>query len=210
MKVVCINWNNYLGRGDQYVSKLRAAVARNLTIPYEFVCLTEKELGEDLKGWWVKMKLAELTGPTMYLDLDVMITSNIDHLAKLATDGKLWMRDDFSYSVRNPRQGLSVKDKQMLGGDGCFNSSVMIWSDDAMKPVREAWALNSEKYMAECHGDQNAISQIMRGKIHFLPDDSVQSYKYHWLRKQTYGAITVCHGQPKPHQLEDEWVRRHW
>ena len=212
MKVVCINWCNYLGRGDEYVGKIRAAVSRNLTIPYEFVCLTENDLGTDLTGWWVKMKLAEITGPTMYLDLDVIVTSSIDHVAKLALagDGKLWMRDDFSYSVRNPKQGLSEKDKKMLGGDGCCNSSVMIWSGDAMRPVRESWAKDSARYMAECHGDQNVISQIMRGRINFLPDDSVQSYKYHWLRNGTYGPIVVCHGQPKPHELDDEWVKLHW
>jgi hypothetical protein len=212
VKIVCINWCNYLGRGAEYVAKLQSAVARNLTIPHEFICLTEKDLGEELKGWWVKMKLAEIEGPAMYLDLDVMITDNIDHIARLALadDAKLWMRDDFSYSVRNPKQGLSDRDKQFLGGDGCFNSSVMVWSGDALAPVREAWANHSAKYMAECHGDQNVISQIMRGNIGFLPDECVKSYKYHWLRGLGYGPITVCHGQPKPHELTDEWVKAHW
>jgi hypothetical protein len=218
LSVVCINWCNYLGRGEEYVSRLRRAVARNLTKPHEFVCLTEKELGTDLKGWWVKMLLTQpgrFVGPVMYLDLDVTITRNIDHIVDLAATDKtkLWARDDFSYSYRKPK-ALDAAAMRLLGGRGCINSSVMLWDSDALAPIWEQWQKHSAKFMAEAHGDQNVISSIMcpSDRIGYLPDDSVQSFKYGILRnRERPGPIVVFHGQPKISDLPPSHeVRRIW
>lgn len=214
--VVCINWNNYLGRGLEYVGKLQRAIERNLTIPHQFVCLTEWELGQDLKGWWVKMLLAEpgrFSGPVLYMDLDCVVTANIDHLVKLAaTDtSRVWMRDDFGYPLRNPRQGIGRDMKRTLGGDGTCNSSLMLWHGDAMAPVWDAWGRGSAEYLAELHGDQNAITKILgRERIGFLPDESVCSYKYHVERGVKPAPVVVFHGKPKPHEVSDEWAVRCW
>lgn len=218
LTVVCINWCNYQGRGSEYVARLERMVARNLTVQYRFECLTERELGTDLQGWWVKMKLAEtgrFLGPVMYLDLDVIVRSNIDHLVHLAaTDvSKLWMRDDFSYSIREPRQGLDEQFKRKLGGDGCCNSSVMLWHSAALAPVWDRWSKESEQFMHECHGDQNVISSIMwPDRIGFLPDDSVQSYKYGIrMRSERPAPIVVFHGSPKMPELpRSDPMRQLW
>ena len=218
MKVVCINWCNYQGRGDEYVERLRGMVARHLTIPHEFAVLTEKELGTDLKGWWVKMKLAEpgrFPGPVMYLDLDVAVTANINHLVDLAATDKnrLWMRDDFSYSLLKPRNDLDFEMRRLLGGRGCCNSSVMLWDGDALAPVWERWQSRSRQYMAECHGDQNVISQIMwPDRIGFLPNESIQSYKYGIrMRGENPAPIVVFHGNPKMPELpRSDPLRQMW
>ena len=217
LNVVCINWHNYLGRGAEYVRKLHAAVARHLSVPFAFVELTEQQLGEDLKGWWVKMKLFEprrFTGPVLYLDLDVVITANIDRLvATAATDPTLlWMRDDFSYSLVHPKVGIGADTRALLGGEGCCNSSVMLWDARHIEWLWTAWQQDKVRQMRELHGDQNAITQLAWPKhIGLLPSEMIQSYKYD-VRDghQRPAAVVVTHGEPKPHQLQVPWINEHW
>lgn len=218
LTVACIQTGNYLGRGAEYVAKLERAVARNLTIPHTFRCLTESDLGTPRRGWWAKMELGRpglFGGPVLYLDLDVVITANIDHLVELAaTDPpharRLWMRDDFSYSIVNPKVGIGAETRRMLGGPGCCNSSVMLWHGDA--PWWDAWQEHAERYVRELHGDQNAITQALwPDRIGLLPNESIQSYKYGVrMRGERPAPIVVMHGEPKNHQLSEPWVLEHW
>jgi len=217
LNVVCINWRNYLGRGAEYVAKLHAAVTRHLTVPFAFTELTEQQLGEDLKGWWVKMKLFEpgrFTGPMMYLDLDVIITANIDRLVATAAQDPtlLWMRDDFSYSIVHPKVGIGSDTREQLGGPGCCNSSVMLWQGEQIGWLWTAWLWEKERMMRELHGDQNAITQLAWPKcIGLLPAEMIQSYKY-GVRdaRERPAPIVVTHGEPKPHQLQVPWLNEHW
>lgn len=205
MRVVCLNWCNYLGRGELYVARLRSMVERHLTIPHEFVVVTERDLGTEAQGWWNKLAILRYADPDtmLYLDLDLVITANIDHLVELArTDrSKLWMRDDFSYSIVDPR--IDPRDSMVatLGGVGCCNSSVMLWHE----PI----AIDSPR--GELHGDQNLISKALWPHgIGLLPNESVKSYKYHWRMGHGFGPITVFHGDPKNHEVDDQWVRENW
>jgi len=209
MKVVCLNWNNYLGRGDEYVSKLRNMVARHLTIPYEFIVVTEADLPTGKEGWWNKLSLLRMygdVGTVLYLDLDVVISGNIDHLITLARTNrsKLWMRDDFSYSIVEPR----IDDPEtikLLGGRGCCNSSVIIYHSKLnLSGV-------TPQMLAEMHGDQNVLTHLFWPHcIGLLPNDSIKSYKYHWQQDKGYGPITVFHGTPKNHEVNDQWVLDSW
>lgn len=207
MKVVCLNWNNYLGRGAEYVGKLENMVRRNLTLPYEFVCLTEDDLPEGKRGWWNKLTLLEMfDGEVLYLDLDLVIGANIDHLVRLArTDPtRIWMRDDFSYSIVNPRADLDAYTRRQLGGPGCCNSSVMMWS--GKRDMSGAAGM-----VADMHGDQNVISAMFwPDGIGLWPKESVKSYKYHVLRGLGWGDITVMHGEPKNHQIRDPELLKCW
>lgn len=207
VKVVCLNWNDYLGRGDEYVRKLRNMVARHLTIPHEFVVVTENQLSRDRAGWWNKLVLLARYGDpdiVLYLDLDVIITANIDELVYLArTDqSKLWMRDDFSYSIVTPKIDPQDSFTKTLGGVGCCNSSVMLWHD----PIN-LLQVNPEKM----HGDQNLITKsLWPNGIGLLPNDQILSYKYHWRMTGEVGTINVFHGEPKNHEVVDPWVIKHW
>lgn len=78
--------------GDKYteedVYKLQKNVADNLTIPYKFVCLSDRIIeGVDTIllpkndwGVWNKMYLFKHLKETLYFDLDVHIQHNIDSL----------------------------------------------------------------------------------------------------------------------------------
>src|SRR5688572_22516910 len=77
----------------EWVRKLKDGVARNLTVPYEFKVLTDLNLPDSIPlrhkwpGWWAKIEVfREVTGPTLYLDLDTVVTGNIAHLTETEHD----------------------------------------------------------------------------------------------------------------------------
>ena len=80
-----------------YVQVLYNMVERHLTIPHRFICFSDhvkpqkilkgdiqfrKFRFHDYDGWWNKMQLfseeANLVGPCLYMDLDVVILDNIN------------------------------------------------------------------------------------------------------------------------------------
>lgn len=207
--VICLQWHNYLGRGIEYVDKLLNGCRRNITEPVDFYEITERDFpaSEKREGWWLKLALFEMfnepADTKLYLDLDVVLCANIDHLIALArTDkSKLWMRDDFSYSMINPRPDLDDSFKKLLGGPGTCQSSVMLWH--RAPDLRGADAL-----MNECHGDQNVITKLLWPKgIALLPNDSIKSFKYH---PGETAPIVCFHGAPKMHEITEDYVLRHW
>ena len=181
-------------------------VSRNLPIPHEFVCLTDKpipdvdciHLDTAYTGWWTKLELfkpGRFTDDTLYLDLDVVITDSLLPLvALLYKSPGLWARQDFSYPITAPRRGLSEDFKKLLGGDGCVNSSVMLWRGDVAQDV---WDKFEPWMMKVRHGDQNVISDLLRGRIQFIPDEMVCSLKYHVMRGAPIAPVVVYHGKPK-------------
>jgi hypothetical protein len=156
----------------------------------------------NLEGWWVKLHLFEpgvFTGDTLYLDLDVVVTDSLLPLvALLYKSPGLWARDDFSYSMKNPRQGLGEDFKKLLGGDGCVNSSVLLWRGNV---AQEVWDRFDPAETKICHGDQNFISKTLNGRLQFIPEDMISSYKYQVMRGAQHGSIVVFHGLPKVDNL---------
>lgn len=97
--VICINWGTMYGA--PYINRLYAMVARNITPPFRFVAFTDTtdgvrsevecfdlpdmpgEIPQKTPGKWQKARLwapqlADLQGNFLFLDLDVVITDNID------------------------------------------------------------------------------------------------------------------------------------
>ena len=190
LTVVCLNWNDYLGRGREYVDKLHAGVTRHVTSSFKFIEVTEADLPEGRAGWFNKLHLLEMfDGDVLYIDLDVILTGNIDHLVYLAqTDRtRIWARDDWSYPVTKPRYGK----------EATINSSVMLWSGR-----RDMGGVTAEM-IRDTHGDQGIITQLFwPDRIGLLPNESIKSYKYDVRdRGVKPEPIVVYHGQPKPHQM---------
>ena len=91
LNVVCLlRQGGKVGYTAEWVDKLQRGVQRNLTHSHRFVCFSdcavnceriELETGD--YGFWSKMQMFKpglLTGPTLYLDLDTVICSNIDSI----------------------------------------------------------------------------------------------------------------------------------
>jgi hypothetical protein len=93
-----------------WVQKLQRGVARHLHVPHRFVCLSDmtipdvtvEPLRHDWMLFWSKIEMFRpglFTGPTLYFDIDAMITGNIDALAG-PFDGMV-MLTDFYPAFRN-------------------------------------------------------------------------------------------------------------
>jgi hypothetical protein len=201
LKVVVLNWRDYLGMGAEYVSRMRRMVDKHLTIPYEFVQVTERDITSDKEGWFCKLDLLEMfDGQVLYLDLDLHISGSIDHLVELARTAptKIWSRNDFSYPVtlNSKVSGAGYAGPMMNNGrEQTINSSVMYWR--GRKDMSGA-----EQLIATTHGDQGIITQLFWPEgIRLFPDDWIDSYKYHRMRGLGSAPITCFHGRPKPHEV---------
>ena len=86
--VACVLWGNKFS--DKYAQNLKSMVERNTTVPHRFICFSDRKiegvetkfLRPGMQGWWNKLQLFDgtLKGRVVYLDLDTLITGNIDWL----------------------------------------------------------------------------------------------------------------------------------
>ena len=204
LTVWCVRVGNKYPIG--YVYALRDMVDKNLTIPYTFRCISDQEIPGvfcvppklDHKSWWAKFSLfPTVNSPSIYLDLDVVITGNIDYLA------------DYTGT-------FSAAANWAQSGYGGIQSSVMAWPGNWSFPYDElmkVWPgettsdgytiLNGQKFW----GDQEFLWELLGDKWQAIPH--VGSYKYHvrptkkipdWMK------ICVFHGRPDPHEVQDKCI----
>ena len=204
--VACVWWGTLYGK--EYVEKLRNSVARHLSIPHDFVCLTDRDdVPEGVKkipldigpeGWWQKTALFKpglFSGKVMYLDLDVIVINSLDEFAKV--------KDPFSM-IENfgPNKKHSA-----------HNSSVIVWTPSSQ--TEKIYTKFSEEVTKELHGDQCWIWRVMDKNITNYELDWVDSYKYgkiqQWKRRTDNTSIIVFHGNPKPHDKRvTPSLKKHW
>lgn len=181
--VACVQVDNYLGRGTEYVTNLSAMVARNLSVPFEFVCLSP-----DIPGWWAKTALFKpgtFTGRILYLDLDTVVTGSLDELV------------EYKGLLHLDRWGWTTK---------TYGTGVMVW--DAGEHA-EIWELFNPDVPNQFRGDQDFVTSL--GGWDALPDGMNVSYRYHAKNGPPHGAVTVSmHGRPKPHEVTTGWVPKYW
>lgn len=223
LNVVCVYYG--LKYPLDYVQVLYNMVQRHLTVPHKFICFSDhvkpqkllkgditfrKFKHHDYPGWWNKLQLfseeAHLTGPCLYLDLDIVILDNIDEIATFG--------DDMTFGVIND---FNPKTKE-------FNSSVMKFNNDvATKAIWSRFLENKAKLM-ELQGDQNVMSKLIKGNdnLKVMPDEWTFSYKWYsrtdprfekgrWtFEKKQNTKIAVFHGQPTPHESNEKWVQKEW
>lgn len=187
-----------------WVARLQRGVARNMGA-HRFVCLSDVPvpceripLTTNWPGWWSKIELFRpglLTGPTLYLDLDTIITGPLDRL----------FRDDFAM----------VPDFVMPGQK---NSGVMAWSGDRSRIWREM-RCNPDATMAHYDawpggriGDQAFIEDVMGSEAGTFEPGLVASFKRDCQSGIPAGASAISfHGRRKPPDLLNiEWVRDLW
>lgn len=217
IQVVCLKYGDKYG--PEYVTRLKSMVGRYLPCDHEFVCFTEmpvegvtcRPLPSTLPGWWAKVALFQpglFIGEVLYLDLDVVLTGDLS-VFRRPDDGKVWALDDFSYSLRTPKQFMDEYARRLLGGVGTCNSSVMCWHGDA---GRAAWDNFDPEVMDRLHGDQNWLTQALYPHAMALYEPGLAcSYKYHVINGQRFGSAVVFHGNPKAPDLErSNPLRKMW
>ncbi len=196
--VYSVLWGNKYK--DYYAHALQKQVEANLTVPHRFVCITDKWL-EDIetirpvqtwRGWWQKLQLFHFaTGPSLYFDLDVVITGNLDYLAPF-TGSELAAPANWAQS-----------------GHGGIQSSVLAWDGSYKEPYERlrvpATYIEVEQRL---HGDQCYLTELRGDNFDRLP--GIYSYKYH-CRGDGLPAdckVAVFHGKPDPHEVaaNEDWI----
>tara|TARA_B110000503_G_C6995753_1_gene349342 strand:+ start:36 stop:863 length:828 start_codon:yes stop_codon:yes gene_type:complete len=220
--------------GPEYVNTLYNMVKRHCTIDYTFVCLTENANGLDpnilirplpeyLSGWWCKPYMfsnkLELNGTILYMDLDVVIANNIDHLFTFEEGHWCTIRD----FTRKMRPGWKK-----------YNSSVVRFKNSQLTNVWESFKNNKEEIERKFHGDQDWLYHVTNesNPAKLFPDEWIQSWKWEIRQTKDFKAgggrgnrqlrtienvvppnnccITVFHGDPNPNNCKDPWVVDNW
>ncbi len=234
--ILCVKWGTKYS--PDYVNRLASMTRRHLSLPHNFVCLTDDTRGvEDgietipipetsLEFCWTKLlifspQMPEIGSPVLYLDLDVVITGSLDGL--------------FTFSESTDFVGVPDWNRRWFPQ---FNSSVMRFTagnhvriyDDFVKAVgtgrlvkRREWdaclqSRNKVVYWENLRrygGDQEWISRsaFRRGTIrdHAFPKSWVLSYKTHCRSGIPPDCrVVVFHGEPKPHEVSSSHIREHW
>ena len=210
----------------EYVQKLYNMITRNTTLNINFFVFTDHVKMEkmidgninvrqfpenDLQGWWNKMQLFHpktgLDGVTLYMDLDVVITQNIDCFFTYKPEADFIGMNDF-----NPLSGV-------------WNSSIMKFKAEKLHDsLWNKFYNDRPNLLRRFPGDQNLISEFMKDTsgCDSFPDSWTQSYKWYdrsgtrySRQNMTYehngeSLVTVFHGQPNPHESTQEWIKTNW
>jgi hypothetical protein len=141
------------------------------------------------------------TGPSLYFDLDVVITGALDYLVEFT-----------QYELAAPANWAR-------SGHGGIQSSVMAWRGNWTAPfdkIRSEWphrVVDSDGYTflggKKFWGDQEYLWDMLGDRWVRLP--GVCSYKYHVAPRGSVPAdasVVVFHGHPKPIDVSDECISR--
>jgi hypothetical protein len=213
LTVACVHKTGGAYDKADYVGKLARAVGRHLTVPHRFVCLSDRKhegvevipLTEGWPGYWSKLEIfkpGQFGGPLMYLDLDTVISGNIDELA-------------------------TIPDPLVLSWDlmrGWVNSSFVLTRVDlscvwnAMKADPKAVIGKYDSGEGPYHGDQGLLQDVLAKER--VPWRWVQSIKPHqviWSAPGLRGnrppngtRIEMWYGNPKQPEVGGAWLAEHW
>jgi len=200
LNVFCVFWGDKYDKS--YVYALKEMVEKNLTVEHRFKCITKTNLPGintvkpfvPYRGWWQKIGLFSpgiATGPSLYFDLDVVITGNIDYL------------------VDYTKNQLAAPANWAQSGHGGIQSSVMAWSGNWFEPFRQ-FKPKSAEIMGRLWGDQEYLTELLGDNFEKLP--GIGSYKYH---VRPFGVVPddmkVCtfHGKPDPHEVTDNCISQY-
>jgi len=236
--IICMKWGTKYG--SEYVNRLYNMVNRHTTLPFKMVCLTDDAVGinpgvdcydippldlpaNSPERGWNKLSTFEsglygLEGRALFLDLDVVITSNIDSFFEV--EGEFLVIHDWKRPWR-------------ITG----NTSVYRFTLGAFPDVLPYFRKNFDDIAKRFRNEQAYLSWFVKEKhnnLSYWPSDWCKSYKYHCVRSLPFSywqppilpddaKIIIFHGEVNPHNaitggggkwyrhiLPSPWVKEHW
>ena len=239
VNVICMKWGDKYDAA--YVNILRSMVKRNLSAPHRFACFTENANGirSDVEVFplpeldlpdgipercWRKLctfdrQLGDLSGTTLFLDLDVVVVDRLDPLFEL--EGDFFISHDWRWYGK----------QRVTGNSSCYRFEVGRHTE-----VIDYFRANSELVRASHRHEQAYLSHKMKelGHLHYWPDRWCQSFKAHCMpriplryvrapRVREGGKVVIFHGNPNPPDAIEPrykgvrkfwhaspWIREHW
>lgn len=231
VNVLCIKWGDKYGA--DYVNRLRSMVRRHLSLPHRFVCLTDVVEGIDSDievhdiprigipdfdnraAWtkahgWLKVTsfanpLHDLSGPTLFIDLDVVIVGSLDD----------FFQEPGEFNV------IREWDKR----DGTGNTSVYRYVIGAHADALDYLRDHQADVLKSVRNEQEFITGYLarQGKLGYWPGAWCRSFKRHCMRRGLLGwflppripadaRVIAFHGKPDPPDAlagrSGKWYRR--
>ena len=219
VNILCMKWGTLYG--PEYANRLYAMVARNLTLPFRFICFTDD--GTGLRGEivarplppididapyektpWKKLALynadlGDVAGTALFLDLDLLIVGSLDRFFDFPGEYCV---------IRN-----WTRPNDIVG-----NTSVFRFEIGAHTDLLETFhGQSTQQWVDEARIEQTFLSRILhrQGRLTFWPDGWCASFKVHALpggwkfprlvlnwflpsRVPEGASIVVFHGHPNP------------
>lgn len=179
---------------EAWVEKLYRGFRRNLTVPFEFICYTDRErqfseqvsqrrINSPVPSYADCIQPYELDRPMILVGLDTVVTGNCDELAEY-----------------------------------CMKADTIALPRDPLKPVRScngvALVPGGQKAIYDNWAGENDM-EWLRSRPHRFIDDifpgKVRSYRVQ-VKPEGLGdtRIVYFHGREKPHEIDAPEITRHW
>lgn len=224
-QVICINWGTKFGA--PYVNRLYAMVARHLAPPFSLTCFTDRAEGirpevrcEPLppldapmptgtKGIWPKARLwgprlADLSGPVLFMDLDLVVTGPLDGFFEHGDP-------DAVILARNQNTPF-----EKLGQTSLFRFPV-----GKLLPLQERFKADPQGVADAFQFEQRYVTRTAPGGVSFWPRGWVRHFRAdcarafplnYWLPPRLpRGARVVIFpgGLLPPHAIAGQWGSRY-
>ncbi len=243
VNVICMKY--FTRYGPHYVNRLHSAVRRHLRRPFRFVCFTEDPSGLDsgieaqplpplavpaefYPSAWLKLAffrdgLADLKGPTLLLDLDLVIMGPLDEFFDYEPD-----RICIIHNWIELRKTL-LRSRPDIG-----NSSVVRFNAGESQFVLDSFLSETEHALRDFPTEQAYLTKAMGDKRTWWPETWVRSFKRHCIhpfplnlvltpRVPAGVRIVAFHGRPDPDEAlagfkgklhkscrPARWIQDHW
>jgi hypothetical protein len=224
VNVICMKWGALYG--PHYVDRLASMVRRHLARPHRFLCFTDDPAGLDprvetaplppirlapehaMKPWrkigLFNPTLADLTGPTLFLDLDLVVVGALDPFFD-HEPGKFCIIHNWTHPDR------------IVG-----NSSVYRFEPGADSYVLERFHSRPHQHWIDTYRNSQTFLSHSVNDMRYWPEGWCVSFKKHclprglraWIepaRAPDGARIVVFHGSPNPDDaLAGRWPEPEW
>ncbi|SPJ24226.1 glycosyl transferase [Palleronia abyssalis] len=180
-QVICIHWGTKYG--PPYINRLYGMVARNITPPFRFICFCDDptgirpevetlplpeidyEIPKTRSGIWPKSRLwgarlGDLSGPVLFLDLDLLVTGSLDPFFEFGAP------DDVILS-RNPSNPL-----ERLGQTSVFRFPV-----GKLLPLQEIFKADPLGVAEAYRYEQRFVTRNAPGGVKLFPRGWVAHFR---------------------------------
>lgn len=246
VNVICLKYGNRYPA--LYVNRLFEGVSRNIARPFKFYCCTDNTEGirsevqiiefpdnPGIKCWWphvlVKLLLTQkgfggLSGPTLFLDLDIVITGNIDCFFDYEP-GRFCIIHNWASMIKR-----ALGCRPNVGNSSVFRFDSGPKSDEIYQTfIREMHRAEDRK---QFNTEQAFLTYAMKNPV-WWPNSWVKSFKWNlrplfplnWIINPKLPddcRIVVFHGKPDPDEAAEgykgkkihhytrpaRWVLNHW
>lgn len=186
-QVICINWGTKYGAA--YINRLYGMVSRNITPPFRFICFTDNAEGlhdgveamplpdmrgdhpERTIGIWGKSRLWEkelfgITGPVLFIDLDVAIVGSLDGFFEYGDPDDVIL----AWNMAKPLHKLG-------------QTSIYRFPVGKLAPILDIYAADPQGIADKYRFEQHFVTKNAPGGIKFWPRAWVRHFRIQCIPK---------------------------